>query len=192
MNFNFFRKEPFEIFLDAALAGEWCQCREFCNTFDLSYETCIEFAGDYLLRKRKVAKALLTYNTARIKAIRTALKLAMFGQTYALMHLCSMALKCVYILKSQHFCNPIIKTILPDITYRHSEDVRSILPTAPGDNKDEINEGIPSSDFLYSAEDSISNLQMSPSSQFHLANLLLITLAEKAVKDKNYVPLWYL
>ncbi|KAL9893666.1 RCC1 and BTB domain containing protein claret isoform 1-T1 [Glossina fuscipes fuscipes] len=188
-----FKKEPFAIFLDAALAGEWTQCREFCNTFDLTYEMCIEFAGDYLLRRRKIPQALLTYNAARIKPIRTALKLAMFGHTTALMHLCAMALKLTYILKSRYFCHPVIKTLLPDITYRHSEDVRPILPPTPKSysaNISLVSEGLSCSDYVYGEDDSLSNPQMSPSSQFHLANLLLITLAEKAVNDKNYMPLW--
>ncbi|XP_037821556.1 uncharacterized protein LOC119610431 isoform X1 [Lucilia sericata] len=189
------KKEPFAIFLDSALAGEWTQCRDFCNTFDLTYEACIEFAGDYLLRRKKVTQALLTYNTARIKPIRTALKLAMFGQTTALMHLCAMALKLSHVLNSKYFCHPIIKTLLPDITYRHSEDVRSILPPTPAEYAPEgkglnVNEGLPCGDYTYGVDQSLSQLQMSPSSQFHLANLLLITLAEKAVNDKNYIPLW--
>ncbi|XP_067619024.1 uncharacterized protein ca isoform X2 [Eurosta solidaginis] len=185
------KKEPFAIFLDSAVAGEWTQCREFCNTFDLAYEACIEFAGDYLLRRKKVTQALVTYNSARIKPIRTALKLAMFGQTCALMHLCAMALKMTYLLKSKYFCHPIIKTILKDITYRHSEDVRTILPFTPSTNiLKVVNEGQSASDYTYGVDDSLSNLQMSPSSQFHLANLLLITLAERAVNDKNYLPLW--
>ncbi|XP_065372533.1 uncharacterized protein ca isoform X2 [Calliphora vicina] len=189
------KKEPFAIFLDSALAGEWTQCRDFCNTFDLTYEACIEFAGDYLLRRKKVTQALLTYNTARIKPIRTALKLAMFGQTTALMHLCAMALKLSHVLNSKYFCHPIIKTLLPDITYRHSEDVRTILPATPAEYAPEgkglnVNEGLPCGDYTYGVDQSLSQLQMSPSSQFHLANLLLITLAEKAVNDKNYIPLW--
>ncbi|XP_055923460.1 uncharacterized protein LOC129953936 isoform X2 [Eupeodes corollae] len=183
------KKEPFEIFLDAAVASKWDQCHEFCKTFDLSFEACIEFAGDYLLRKKKVAQALLTYNAARIKPIRTALKLAMFGQTYALMHLCAMALKSIYILRSQYFCSAIIKNIMEDVAFRHSEDVHPILPKKPSKGVN-VNEGEPCSDYHYGVDESISNLQMSPSAQFHLANLLLITLAEKAVKDKNYIPLW--
>ncbi|XP_055848616.1 uncharacterized protein LOC129913788 isoform X2 [Episyrphus balteatus] len=183
------KKEPFAIFLDAAVASKWDQCHEFCNTFDLSFEACIEFAGDYLLRKKKVAQALLTYNAARIKPIRTALKLAMFGQTYALMHLCAMALKSIYIIRSQYFCSAIINNIMEDVTFRHSEDVHPILPKKPSKGV-VVNEGEPCSDYHYGVDESISNLQMSPSSQFHLANLLLITLAEKAVKDKNYIPLW--
>lgn len=183
------KKEPFAIFLDAALASKWDQCHEFCNTFDLQFEACIEFAGDYLLRKKKVAQALLTYNAARIKPIRTALKLAMFGQTYALMHLCAMALKSIYIIRSQYFCSAIISNIMEDVTFRHSEDVKPILPKKPSKDVN-VNEGEPCSDYHYGVDESISNLQMSPSSQFHLANLLLITLAEKAVKDKNYIPLW--
>lgn len=185
------RKEPFAIFLDSALAGEWKQCREFCNTFDLTYEACIEFAGDYLLRRKRVTQALVTYNSARIKPIRTALKLAMFGQTCALMHLCAMALKTTYLLKSKYFSSPIIKTLLKDVTYRHSEDVRTILSLMPDKNcAVVINEGVSASDYNYGLDDSLSNLQMSPSSQFHLANLLLISLAERAVNDKNYLPLW--
>uniref|UniRef100_A0A1A9WJQ0 Uncharacterized protein n=1 Tax=Glossina brevipalpis TaxID=37001 RepID=A0A1A9WJQ0_9MUSC len=191
---DFFKlKEPFAIFLDAALAGEWIQCREFCNTFDLTYEICIEFAGDYLLRRRKIPQALLTYNAARIKPIRTALKLAMFGHTTALMHLCAMALKLTYVLKSKYFCHPVIKTLLPDITYRHSEDVRTILPPTPKSYSAKVSvvcNGSSCSDYIYGEDDSLSSPQMSPSSQFHLANLLLITLAEKAVNDKNYIPLW--
>ncbi|XP_073817461.1 RCC1 and BTB domain containing protein claret [Musca autumnalis] len=188
------KKEPFAIFLESALAGEWTQCRDFCNTFDLTYEACIEFAGDYLLRRKKVTQALLTYNTARIKPIRTALKLAMFGQTNALMHLCAMALKLTHVLKSKYFCHPIIKTLMPDITYRHSENVQPILPPTASqysaDGKVVVNEGLPCSDYTYGVDEPMSQLQMSASSQFHLANLLLITLAEKAVNDKNYVPLW--
>lgn len=189
----FYRKEPFAIFLESALAGEWTQCRDFCNTFDLTYEACIEFAGDYLLRRKKVTQALLTYNTARIKPIRTALKLAMFGQTNALMHLCAMALKLTHVLKSKYFCHPIIKTLMPDVTYRHSEDVQTILPATPDMYAPEgvvVNEGLPCSDYTYGVDEPMSQLQMSASSQFHLANLLLITLAEKAVNDKNYIPLW--
>uniref|UniRef100_A0A1B0FLS7 Uncharacterized protein n=1 Tax=Glossina morsitans morsitans TaxID=37546 RepID=A0A1B0FLS7_GLOMM len=45
------------------------------------------------------------------------------------------------------------------------------------------------SDYVYGEDDWLSNQQMSPSSQFRLANLLLITLAEKTVNDKNYMPL---
>ncbi|XP_030371281.1 uncharacterized protein LOC115621712 [Scaptodrosophila lebanonensis] len=182
------KKEPFELFLDAALAGEWTQCRDFCNTFDLSFELCIEFAGDYLLRRKKITQALLTYNVARVKPIRTALKLAMYGHTYALMQLSAMALKSTYVLRSRHLCHPLLKGMLSDITYRHSEDVRSILPHNV--IQDHVNTGLSCSDYCYGVDESISALQMSPSSQFHLANLLLITLAEKAVNDKNYLPLW--
>ncbi|XP_062123118.1 uncharacterized protein LOC133836564 isoform X1 [Drosophila sulfurigaster albostrigata] len=184
------KKEPFELFLDAALVSSWNQCREFCNTFDLSFEHCIEFAGDYLLRRKKITQALITYNVARVKPIRTALKLAMYGHTYALMQLSAMALKSSYLLRSRHLCHPLLKSMLSDVTYRHSEDVRSILPLSVKDEDTVVNSGISCSDYHYGVDDSISALQMSPSSQFHLANLLLITLAEKAVNDKNYLPLW--
>ncbi|KAH8388594.1 hypothetical protein KR093_010891 [Drosophila rubida] len=186
----YYRKEPFELFLDAALMSSWNQCREFCNTFDLSFEHCIEFAGDYLLRRKKITQALITYNVARVKPIRTALKLAMYGHTYALMQLSAMALKSSYLLRSRHLSHPLLKSMLSDVTYRHSEDVRSILPLSVKDEDTVVNSGISCSDYHYGVDESISALQMSPSSQFHLANLLLITLAEKAVNDKNYLPLW--
>ncbi|XP_034127755.1 uncharacterized protein LOC117583519 isoform X2 [Drosophila guanche] len=182
------RKEPFELFLDAALQSEWNQCRDFCNTFDLSFELCIEFAGDYLLRRKKITQALLTYNVARVKPIRTALKLAMYGHTYALMQLSAMALKSTYLLRSKHVGHALLKGMMADITYRHSEDVRMILPQMR--EQGVVNSGATCSDYCYGVDESISALQMSPSSQFHLANLLLITLAEKAVNDKNYMPLW--
>ncbi|KAH8294765.1 hypothetical protein KR018_002629, partial [Drosophila ironensis] len=182
------KKEPFELFLDAALQSEWNQCRDFCNTFDLSFEQCIEFAGDYLLRRKKITPALLTYNVARVKPIRTALKLAMYGHTYALMQLSAMALKSTYLLRSRYLGHPMLKGGLNDITYRHSEDVRIILPEKQ--QQEDVISGAYCSDYKYGVDESISALQMSPSSQFHLANLLLITLAEKAVNDKNYVPLW--
>ncbi|XP_017874153.1 PREDICTED: uncharacterized protein LOC108621381 [Drosophila arizonae] len=184
------KKEPFELFLDAALMSEWNQCREFCNTFDLTFEHCIEFAGDYLLRRKKVTQALITYNVARVKPIRTALKLAMYGHTYALMQLSAMALKSSYILRSTYLSHPLLKDIQSDITYRHSEDVRDILQAKVKDENVVENTGASCSDYHYGVDESISALQMSPSSQFHLANLLLITLAEKAVNDKNYLPLW--
>ncbi|XP_017041633.1 uncharacterized protein LOC108088394 isoform X2 [Drosophila ficusphila] len=182
------RKEPFELFLDAALQNEFNQCRDFCNTFDLSFEQCIEFAGDYLLRRKKITQALLTYNVARVKPIRTALKLAMYGHTYALMQLSAMALKSTYLLRSRYMGHPLLKGILGDITYRHSEDVRVILPEKQ--EQGDVISGEFCSDYHYGVDESISALQMSPSSQFHLANLLLITMAEKAVNDKNYIPLW--
>ncbi|XP_044251668.1 uncharacterized protein ca [Drosophila takahashii] len=182
------RKEPFELFLDAALQNEFNQCRDFCNTFDLSFEQCIEFAGDYLLRRKKITQALLTYNKARVKPIRTALKLAMYGHTYALMQLSAMALKSTYLLRSRYLGHPLLKGFLGDITYRHSEDVRVILPEKL--LEEDVISGAVCSDYHYGVDESISALQMSPSSQFHLANLLLITMAEKAVNDKNYIPLW--
>jgi len=176
------------LFLDAALQNEFNQCRDFCNTFDLSFEQCIEFAGDYLLRRKKITQALLTYNKARVKPIRTALKLAMYGHTYALMQLSAMALKSTYLLRSRYLGHPLLKGILSDITYRHSEDVRVILPEKQ--EQEDVISGAVCSDYHYGVDESISALQMSPSSQFHLANLLLITMAEKAVNDKNYIPLW--
>lgn len=112
----------------------------------------------------------------------------MYGHTYALMQLSAMALKSTYLLRSRYLGHPLLKGILEDITYRHSEDVRVILPAKV--EQEDVISGADCSDYHYGVDESISALQMSPSSQFHLANLLLITMAEKAVNDKNYIPLW--
>lgn len=46
------------------------------------------------------------------------------------------------------------------------------------------------SDFSYRNDDIATDLQMSNSSQFHLSNLLFLTLTERCIRDKNYMPLW--
>lgn len=51
--------------------------------------------------------------------------------------------------------------------------------------------GVKCSDFSYKSDDPISDLQLSNSSQFHLSNLLLLTLVERAIKDKKFLPLWW-
>jgi hypothetical protein len=45
------------------------------------------------------------------------------------------------------------------------------------------------SDFSYESSENF-DIQMSNSAQFHLSNLLFLTLCERAVKDKNLMPLW--
>lgn len=122
----------------------------------------------------------------QIPPVKTALKLAMFGQNNALMHLCAMALKLVYVLKSLNPKNNTIKYVDPS--------VGSTRPTSKQTNltklKNELNSGIPCSDFSYDTDETPGDLQMSNSSQFHLSNLLLLTLSEKTIKDKHLIPLW--
>lgn len=62
---------PHIIFLKLVDQAAWSICEEFCNIFNLSLPQCIEFAGDVLLRKKKVTKALLTYNVARVRTFLT-------------------------------------------------------------------------------------------------------------------------
>lgn len=102
------RNHPEVVFLNLVKEYQWKACDEFCKVFGLNFCQCIEYAGDYLLRKNRTTHALLTYNVAKIPPIKTALKLAMFNQNSALMHLCAMALKTVYIIKS---CYPRNQTI---------------------------------------------------------------------------------
>lgn len=181
-----FKNVPHIVFLNLVKSNQWKACEEFCKVFNLDYNQCIEYAGDVLLRKNKTTQALVTYNVSKIPAVKTALKLAMFGQNSALMHLCAMALKIVYILKSIYPKNHTINYVAKDI-----EQIRD-SGRAPNSKKfkEEQNCGILCSDFSYEKDETPADLQMSNSSQFHLSNLLLLTLTEKAIKDKQLMPLW--
>lgn len=106
----------------------------------------------------------------------------MFGQNNALMHLCAMALKIVFVLKSSYPKNQTIAYVI--------NDLNNFIKTTSKRSKYELNCGISSSDFSYDKDESPADLQMSNSSQFHLSNLLLLTLTEKAIKDKQFMPLW--
>lgn len=184
-----FNNVPHIVFLNLVKSNQWKACEEFCKVFNLDYNQCIEYAGDVLLRKNKTTQALLTYNVSKIPAVKTALKLAMFGQNSALMHLCAMALKIVYVLKSVYPKNHTIKYVATDdeITAQIKNSGRS-----PNSRKfkEEQNCGILCSDFSYEKDETPGDLQMSNSSQFHLSNLLLLTLTEKAIKDKQLMSLW--
>lgn len=122
----------------------------------------------------------------QIPPVKTALKLAMFGQNKALMHLCAMALKLVYVLKSSNPKNHTIKYVDPSACGTRPTSKQ----TDPTELKKELNSGIPCSDFSYNCDETPGDLQMSNSSQFHLSNLFLLTLSEKAIKDKQLTPLW--
>lgn len=108
--------------------GQWNLCEEFCKAFNIHYENCVEYAGDVFLKSKKTTQALLAYNKARvfclfspflsprsflviskqIPPVKTALKLAMHSENGALMQLCAMALKNVYILKSTYPASSLI------------------------------------------------------------------------------------
>lgn len=185
-----FNNLPHIVFLNLVKNNQWKACEEFCKVFNLDYNLCIEYAGDVLLRKNKTTQALLTYNISKIPAVKTALKLAMFGQNGALMHLCAMALKIVYILKSVYPKNHTIGYV--DKASKNSIE-RKNSGRSPNSKKykEELNCGILCSDFSYEKDETPADLQMSNSSQFHLSNLLLLTLTEKAIKDKQLLSLWY-
>lgn len=107
------------IFLKLVDQAAWGQCEDFCKIFNLSLPQCIEFAGDVLLKKKKVTQALLTYNIVRIPPIKTALKLAMFSEVNALMHLCAMAIKNTFLLSSKFPMHPNIKYLVETAHLRH-------------------------------------------------------------------------
>ncbi|XP_063704570.1 uncharacterized protein LOC134833990 [Culicoides brevitarsis] len=180
---------PHIIFLKLVDQAAWTSCEEFCNIFNLSLPNCIEFAGDVLLRKKKVTKALLTYNIARIPPIKTALKLAMFGEVNALMHLCAMAIKNTFLLNSKYLIHPNMKYLVDTAHLRHQK-YEALVKNKNKAALKAVNTGKLCSDFSYETDEITSDLQMSSSSQFHLSNLLFLSLTERCVKDKNYVPLW--
>lgn len=148
--------------------------------------------------------------------MKTALKLAMHSENGALMQLCAMALKNVYILKSTYPASSLISYlnsvgIINDAELSKNKvdsgtavihlKIPTILTRAiflslslqfqMASTKHLSTDGVKCSDFSYKSDDPISDLQLSNSSQFHLSNLLLLTLVEKAIKDKKFLPLWY-
>lgn len=177
------------IFLNMANSALWSACEDFCKTFNLLLAQCIEFAGDVFLKRKKVTQALLTYNIARIPPIKTALKLASFGECNALMHLCAMALKNTHVIKSKYLTDPHMRYLLKTANLR-MEDYEDIKIDQPNSQIGDVNSGKPCSDFNYSNDEISADLQMSSSSQFHLSNFMLMTLCEKCIRDSNFVPLW--
>jgi hypothetical protein len=185
------REKPHIIFLNLASSSSWSLCDDFCKTFNLNMTECVEFSGDILLRKKRIEQALLTYNIARIPPIKTALKLAMFNETSALRQISSMALKISFILESKHPMSQLISRLLCDIKDRHERSDVIANGLRDQDSRKPIMSEKMISDFSYSSESSENfEIQMSNSAQFHLSNLLFLTLCERAVKDKNLMPLW--
>lgn len=184
-----FREKPHATFLSLAAGSQWTLCDDFCKTFNLNMAECVEFSGDIMLRKKKIEQALLTYNIARIPPIKTALKLAMFSETNALRQISAMALKISFVLESKHPLSYLIREILKDSHNRHEKSDVVIKNLHDRNMKDHINESKIISDFCYDNENNFE-IQMSNSAQFHLSNLLFLTLCERCVKDKNLMPLW--
>lgn len=114
----------------------------------------------------------------------------MFGQNAALMHLCAMALKIVYVLRSSYPKNHTLKYVNEELRGNLFETSKTVSNKSSKKAKVDLNCGVLCSDFSYDKDETPGDLQMSNSSQFHLSNLLLLTLTEKAIKDKQLMPLW--
>lgn len=183
------KEKPHIIFLTLASTSSWALCDDFCKTFNLNMTECVEFSGDIFLRKKKIEQALLTYNIARIPPIKTALKLAMFSETTALRQISAMALKISFILESKHPMSHLIYELLKDVEERHEKSDVIMKMLRDKDSKKAILSEKIISDFIYNSPDNF-DVQMSNSAQFHLSNLLFLTLCERCVKDKNMMPLW--
>lgn len=184
------KEKPHVAFLNLTAISAWGLCDDFCKTFNLNMAECVEFSGDIMLRKKKIEQALLIYNIARIPPIKTALKLAMFNETPALRQIAAMALKISFILESKHPMSPLIDGLLKNVKERH-EKIDVILKNLRDKNSTKTeNSGKIVSDFSYSSTDNNFEVQMSNSAQFHLSNLLFLTLCERSVKDKHLMPLW--
>lgn len=183
------RESGRSLFCGIARRGGWSVCEEFCRTFRLPFFQCVEYAGDEMLRTGDTRQALQCYNVARIPSVKTALKLAMFGENNALMHLCAMALKTLFVLKSTRPLSHHIEYLdaLHDARYTGAEK-----PAAHSEAQLRAirGAGLVCTDFSYEKDEAVTDLQMSNSSQFHLSNLLLLTLTERTIKDKKCMPLW--
>lgn len=183
-------EKPHVTFLTLAATSSWGLCDDFCKTFNLNMTECVEFSGDIMLRKKKIEQALLIYNIARIPPIKTALKLAMFNETPALRQIAAMALKISFILESKHPMSPLIDELLKEVKERHEKCDVIMKNLRDKDSRKPENSGKIVSDFSYSSVENNFEVQMSNSAQFHLSNLLFLTLCERSVKDKNLMPLW--
>lgn len=184
---------PEAIFMNFAKQSMWSSCKYFCDIFNVSMAQCIEYVGDELLRQHKVTQALVTYNVAQIPPIKTALKLATYGESNALLHLCAMALKCIYVLKSSRPSGCHAKRLMEDLPLRTIRQKREMGGEGKGGKKrpeGDLNSGQRCSDFSYDHDEVGMDVQMSYSSQFHLANLLLLTLCERTLTEKRHFPLW--
>ena len=184
------KEKPHITFLTLASLSSWALCDDFCKTFNLNMTECVEFSGDIMLRKKKIEQALLIYNIARIPPIKTALKLAMFNETAALRQIAAMALKISFILESTHPMSPLIDDLLKNVKERHEKSEVIMKMLRDKDSRKHENIGKIISDFSYSSSENNFEVQMSNSAQFHLSNLLFLTLCERCVKDKHLMPLW--
>ncbi|XP_055592814.1 uncharacterized protein LOC129744353 [Uranotaenia lowii] len=177
------------LFLRLAHKSIWAACEDFCTTFGLPLASCVEYAGDVLLRRRKITEALMTYGVARLPPMKTALKLAMVNENGALMKLCSMALRNSHIINSQFVMHDVMKILveeahLGNVVYDSLMNLNSNFSLKP------INSGAQCSDYSYDSTGVPWDVQISTTAQFHLSNLMFLTLCERCVRDKNYIPLW--
>ncbi|XP_058813110.1 uncharacterized protein LOC131677367 [Topomyia yanbarensis] len=177
------------LFLKLAHNSIWAACEDFCITFGLPLPVCVEYAGDILLKRRKITEALMTYNVARLPPMKTALKLAMANENGALMKLCSMALRNSHIINSQFVMHDVMRILvdeahLGNVVYDSLMNLNAKVSLKP------INAGAQCSDYSYDNDDVSWDVQISTTAQFHLSNLMLLTLCERCVQDKNYMPLW--
>uniref|UniRef100_A0A182IDA2 Uncharacterized protein n=1 Tax=Anopheles arabiensis TaxID=7173 RepID=A0A182IDA2_ANOAR len=177
------------LFLNLAHKCIWAACEDFCATFGLPLASCIEYAGDVLLRRKRISEALMTYNVARLSPMKTALKLALANESKALMKLSAMALRNSHIINSQFLMHDVMRQLvdeahLGNVVYDSLMNLNSRTTLKP------INTGAQCSDFSYDNDDVMLDVQISPADQFHLSNLMFLTLCERCTVDKNYIPLW--
>ncbi|XP_050082289.1 uncharacterized protein LOC126569330 [Anopheles aquasalis] len=177
------------LFLSLAHRCIWAACEDFCTTFGLPLATCIEYAGDVLLRRKRISEALMTYNVARLSPMKTALKLALAKENKALMKLCAMALRNTHIIGSQFLMHDIMG-LLVDEAHLGNVVYDSLINLNCRTSLKPNNTGAHCSDFSYDNDDVLLDVQISPSDQFHLSNLMFLTLCERCAQDKNYIPLW--
>lgn len=175
--------EPHVIFLNLVHNAEWEKCEQFCKVFGLDYNRCMEYGGDALLRRNFTEQALQAYELGQVLPIKIGLKLAMFGRNVNLMCLCADTLKISHVVGSTYPKNHVINYVMQQSKQRSPSDLDNMSET-------ERNCGKATSNFSYEQFEPPTDLQMSNSSQFHLANLLLLTLTERAIMWDEMMPLW--
>lgn len=139
-----FNGKPHEKFVEMVENSDWDACEQFCRTFNVPLPQCIEFAGDIFLKNKKTTKAILTYGKGKVRAtisstapcfhahiyllssqisiMKTALKLALYNEVKALMHLCGMVLRSSYIINSKFLMSSKMNFLVDSANLRNLDN----------------------------------------------------------------------
>lgn len=100
-----------------------------------------------------------------------------------------MALKITFLLKSKYPVNHHIEDLLKSAEDRIELYTKNAIEIPAKSTKCILNGEI-CSDFNYAKDEIGTDLKISVKSLFHLSNYLLLTLCEKSIRDRQFMPLW--